>query len=71
MVEDIDKLTGQQYFVEEAASDDINNEHYDHDVKDFNKLLQYIRQFLIDYFYQLEDYVTTGEEDQYEGHYKI
>eukprot|EP00971_Amphidinium_carterae_P287839 5714098-Amphidinium_carterae.1 len=44
-VEDIDDLTGQQYFVEEAVRDDINNEHYDHDVKDFNKL-QYLRQFL-------------------------
>eukprot|EP00971_Amphidinium_carterae_P348236 6490395-Amphidinium_carterae.4 len=46
-VEEIDDLTGQQYFVEEAARDDINNEHYDRDVKnDFNKLLQCIRQFL-------------------------
>eukprot|EP00971_Amphidinium_carterae_P059430 1175217-Amphidinium_carterae.1 len=49
-VEEIDDLTGQQYFdnfVEEAARDDINNEHYDHDVmNDFNKQLQYLRQFL-------------------------
>eukprot|EP00971_Amphidinium_carterae_P315209 6265163-Amphidinium_carterae.1 len=45
-MEEIDDLTGQQYFVEEAARDIFNNEHYDHDVKDFNKLLQYIGKFL-------------------------
>eukprot|EP00971_Amphidinium_carterae_P254121 5044909-Amphidinium_carterae.1 len=49
-VEEIDQLTGLQHFVEEAARrDDIIIEHYDKndDIKsDFNKLLQYLKQFL-------------------------
>eukprot|EP00971_Amphidinium_carterae_P119257 2362291-Amphidinium_carterae.3 len=46
------ELVRLQYFAEEAARDDVNfenyeNNDYENDIKsDFNKLLQYFRQFL-------------------------
>eukprot|EP00971_Amphidinium_carterae_P072289 1429938-Amphidinium_carterae.1 len=62
-IDDIDPLTGQQYLVEEAArEDDINYDTNNVDVNGFNKLLHYCLS---------EDYVMTGKEDPYKGHYTL
>eukprot|EP00971_Amphidinium_carterae_P009106 179858-Amphidinium_carterae.1 len=48
----------QQYYGEEAAENDVN--HNENDKDDIKS----------DFAYHWEDYVTTGEEDQYRPYYR-